>query len=149
MVDLRKDKRAPASLKVKYKSVTVDQFIEQFGTDVSRGGIFVKTKKPIEIGALLKLELQLNDASPVIHGIGRVCWRREPGPDPNLSAGMGIKFIKLDPDSRTIVERIVQQRGDRPSRFEQTQGAEIAPPSISPPPASGAPPPITVPPPSQ
>ena len=64
-------------LKVKYKSATVDQFIEQFGTDVSRGGIFIKTKKPIEIGALLKLELQLNDASPVIHGIGRVCWRRE------------------------------------------------------------------------
>jgi uncharacterized protein (TIGR02266 family) len=132
MVDLRKDKRAPASLKVKYKSATVDEFVEQFGSDVSRGGIFIKTKKPIETGALLKLELQLNDASPVIHGIGRVCFRRETSTDPNLPAGMGIKFIKLDPESRTIVERIVHARGERPSRFDQTEGAEIAPPSIPP-----------------
>lgn len=132
MTDLRKDKRAPASLKVKYKSGTVDEFVEQFGTDVSLGGIFIKTKKPIEIGALLKLELQLSNASPVIHGVGRVCWRREPGPDPSLPAGMGIKFIKLDPGSRTIVERMVQSRGGVPSRFEQTAGAEIAPPSVPP-----------------
>ena len=72
MTDLRKDKRAPASLKVKYKSGTVDEFVEQFGTDVSVGGIFIKTKKPIETGALLKLELQLSNASPVIHGVGLV-----------------------------------------------------------------------------
>ena len=111
MVDQRKDKRAPASLKVKYKSATVDQFIEQFGTDVSRGGIFIKTKKPLDTGALLKLELQLSDASPVIHGIGRVCFRRETPQEPNLPAGMGIKFIKLDPGSRAIVERIVNARG--------------------------------------
>jgi uncharacterized protein (TIGR02266 family) len=151
MVDQRKDKRAPASLKVKYKSATVDEFMGQFGTDVSTGGIFVKTKKPIEIGALLKLELQLADASPVIHGIGRVCWRRELAPDPNLPAGMGIKFIKLDPDSRAVVERIVQGRGSRPSRFDQTQGAEIAgasePPPSELPSASSQPAPSPSPPP--
>src|SRR5262245_51677492 len=132
MVDQRKDKRAPASLKVKYKSATVDQFIEQFGSDVSRGGIFIKTKKPLETGALLKLELQLNDASPVIHAIGRVCFRRETPTEPNLPAGIGIKFIKLDPGSRTIVGRIVNARGVRPSRFDQTDGAELAPPSLPP-----------------
>ena len=65
MADMRKDRRAPASLKVKYKSATVDHFIEQFGTDVSTGGMFIKTKTPLDIGALLKLELQLSDASPV------------------------------------------------------------------------------------
>jgi uncharacterized protein (TIGR02266 family) len=145
MADLRKDKRAPASLKVKYKSATVEEFIEQFGIDVSSGGIFVKTKKPIETGALLKLELQLNDASPVIHGVGRVCWRREPGPDATLPAGMGIKFIKLDPGSRTIVDRIVQARGPRRSRFDQSEGAEIAAPSIAP--DADTPPPAPLPPP--
>ncbi len=141
MVDQRRDKRAPASLKVKYKSATVDEFIEHFGADVSRGGIFVKTKKPIENGALLKLELQLHDASPVIHGIGRVCWRREQVQDSSLPAGMGIKFIKLDPDSRAVVDRIVRGRGERASRFEQTQGAQLAaasePPSAQPASAPG------------
>ena len=44
MTDLRKDKRAPASLKVKYKSGTVDEFVEQFGTDVSVGGVFIRRR---------------------------------------------------------------------------------------------------------
>src|SRR5689334_20851142 len=132
MADQRKDKRSPASLKVKYKSATVDQFIDQFGTDVSIGGMFIKTKTPLEIGALLKLELQLSDASPVIQGIGRVCWRRMPGADPALPPGMGIKFVKLEDDSRATVERIVSNRGGAPSRFDQTDGAEVADPSQPP-----------------
>src|SRR5689334_4422362 len=127
MADQRKDKRSPASLKVKYKSATVDQFIEQFGTDVSTGGMFIKTKTPLEIGARLKLELQLSDASPVIQGVGRVCWRRMPNADPQAPPpGMGIKFEKLEDDSRATVERIVRGRGGAGSRFDQTEGAELA-----------------------
>jgi uncharacterized protein (TIGR02266 family) len=126
MVDQRRDKRAPASLKVKYKSANVDQFIEQFGTDVSRGGMFIKTKTPLEMGTLLKLELQLSDASPVIQGMGRVCWRRAASADPGLPVGMGLKFIKLEDLSRATIERIVEKRGDTPSRFDQTEGAELS-----------------------
>jgi uncharacterized protein (TIGR02266 family) len=125
MVDQRKDKRAPASLKVKYKSASVDQFVEQFSTDVSSNGIFLKTKAPIEVGALLKLELQLSDASPVIHGIGRVCWRRMPGPDPAVPSGMGIRFVRLDAESRAVVDRMIDARGPRASRFDQTDGAQV------------------------
>src|SRR5690349_22625424 len=126
MADQRKDKRSPASLKVKYKSATVDQFIDQFGTDVSTGGMFIKTKTPLELGALLKLELQLSDASPVIQGVGRVCWRRLPSESSGLPPGMGIKFQKLEDASRQTVERIVQGRGGGGSRFDQNEGAEIA-----------------------
>ena len=79
MSEQRRERRAPALLRVKYKSTSVEQFVEQFGTDISRGGIFIRTKKPLKLGAPLKLELQLKDASSVIHGVGRVTWRREPG----------------------------------------------------------------------
>ena len=54
---------------------------------------------------------------------------------------MGIKFIKLDPESRTIVDRIIHARGGKPSRFEQTEGAAIAAPSA--PPSSPTPAPIS------
>ena len=43
MTDTRKDKRAPLSLKVRFKSATVDEFIEQYATDISRGGIYIKS----------------------------------------------------------------------------------------------------------
>jgi uncharacterized protein (TIGR02266 family) len=141
MVDQRRDKRAPASLKVKYKSANVDQFIQQFGTDVSRGGMFIKTKTPLEMGTLLKLELQLSDASPVIQGMGRVCWRRVTSTDASFPAGMGLKFVKLEDQSRITIERIVSQRGGAPSRFDQTAGAEVSnePDEVE----SSAPPPAT------
>lgn len=56
MSDTRKDKRAPISLKVRFKSATVDEFIEQYSLDISRGGLFIKSKTPMSIGTLLKFE---------------------------------------------------------------------------------------------
>jgi uncharacterized protein (TIGR02266 family) len=140
MAEQRKDSRSAASLKVKYKSSSVDEFVQQFGTDVSRSGIFIKTKSPLEAGALLKLELQLSTAAAVIAGIGRVAWRRAASVDPARPAGMGIKFIKLEPASQTIVDRIVTERGAHPSRFDQNEGAELARASLEPPAPTSLPP---------
>jgi uncharacterized protein (TIGR02266 family) len=136
MIEARKDRRAPASLKVKYKSDTVDGLVEQLGGDVSRAGIFIKTKKPLEPGSLLKFEFQLQNGEPVIHGVGRVAWRRtEQAARPALPPGMGIKFIKLNGDSRSVVEQIEAKHGAG-SRYEQTDGAELAPSISSLPPSS-------------
>src|SRR5690606_37793491 len=52
MADTRKDKRAPISLKVRFKSATLDEFIEQYSADISRGGIFIKSKSPMSVGTL-------------------------------------------------------------------------------------------------
>ena len=114
----------------------MNEFVELVGGDVSRGGIFVKTKKPLEPGALLKFEFQLQTGEPMIYGVGRVSWRRtEEGSRPNLPAGMGIKFIKLNGLSRSVIDRIESKHGPG-SRFDQTDGAEIAS-SISSAPPSG------------
>ncbi|MEQ8723123.1 MAG: TIGR02266 family protein, partial [Sandaracinaceae bacterium] len=120
MADTRKDKRAPISLKVRFKSATLDEFIEQYSVDISRGGIFIKSKTPMSVGTLLKFEFQLKDESRLIHGVGRVVWKRESG-DGDDPPGMGIKFIKMDPESRALVEQMVQKRGDKPGRFEEGQ----------------------------
>ena len=54
--DTRKDPRAKiVSLNVRYKSATVDEFIENHSHDVSKGGVFIKTDKPFAIGTLLKI----------------------------------------------------------------------------------------------
>jgi uncharacterized protein (TIGR02266 family) len=111
--DTRKDTRAPVSLKVRFKSATVDEFIEQYSTDISRGGIFIKSKAPMPVGTLLKFEFELKDNSPLIHGVGRVVWKRDLDPArPDMPPGMGIKFIKMDSQSRAVVERIVGGRPD-------------------------------------
>jgi len=143
MADTRKDRRAPAALRVKYKSATVDQFIEQSGVDISQGGIFVKTKKPLKIGALLKFEFQLSDASSVMSGVGRVAWRRQADTaDAAHPPGMGLKFLKLEGDTESLVERIVRERTDGGSRYDDAKGAEVAEGAFSlPPPAPAVEPP--------
>ncbi len=119
MADARKDKRTLLSLKIRYKSATLEDFIERYSNDISRGGVFIKAKKPLAVGTLLKFEFILQDQSTLIHGVGRVVWRREGAEtDRENPSGMGIKFIKMDPESRSIVQRIAEDRG-HPGVFEQ------------------------------
>jgi uncharacterized protein (TIGR02266 family) len=123
MTDTRKDKRAPVSLKVRFKSATLDEFIEQYSNDISRGGMFVRSKQPMPVGTLLKFEIQLKDERPLIHGVGRVVWKRESSEaSDTLPAGMGIKFIRMDPECRALVDKIVAERGEIPGAFEAGGG---------------------------
>src|SRR4029077_21015612 len=94
--DTRKDKRAKiVSLNVRYKSATVDEFIENHSHDISKGGIFVKTPNPFAPGTLLKFEIRLAGDRSVISGVGRVVGKREPTQaGSERPAGMGVKFIK-------------------------------------------------------
>ena len=128
MADARKDKRTLLSLKIRYKSATLEDFIERYSSDISRGGVFIKAKKPLDVGTLLKFEFLLSDQSSLIHGVGRVVWRREPAEaNSNSPAGMGIKFIKMDPESRALVQRIAEGR-DAPGVFERGDQSSIATP---------------------
>src|SRR6266508_2908605 len=103
--DTRKDKRAKVvSLNVRYKSATVDEFIENHSHDVSRGGIFIKTPSPFPPGTLLKFEIRIQDEQAVLAGVGRVVWKRESNEAANdTPAGMGVKFIKIDDKSKSLI----------------------------------------------
>ena len=139
MADARKDRRTLLSLKIRYKSATLEDFIERYSMDISGGGVFLKAKKPLAVGTLLKFEFMLQDQSTLIHGVGRVVWRREETEaDAENPAGMGIKFIKMDPQSRSVVERIVEDRG-LPGVFERgKEGVQTPPAALSEPNELGA-----------
>ena len=129
MADARKDRRTLLSLKIRYKSATLEDFIERYSMDISRGGVFLKAKKPLAVGTLLKFEFMLQDQSTLIHGVGRVVWRREEADaDAKNPSGMGIKFIKMDSESRSVVQRIVEERG-LPGVFDQGKDGVLADPA--------------------
>jgi len=58
--------KSPLTMKIKFKSTSLEQFIERYSVDVSRGGIFIRTKEPQSIGTQIKFEFQLQDGSPLI-----------------------------------------------------------------------------------
>jgi uncharacterized protein (TIGR02266 family) len=108
----RKDPRAKVlSMTVRYRSATLNEFIEHHSYDVSRGGLFIKTPSPFAPGTLLKFEVKIAEDQRVMQGVGRVVWKRDASTGPEEPAGMGIKFIKLDESSKAVIERLVQSRG--------------------------------------
>lgn len=109
----RKDPRAKVvSMTVRYRSATLNEFIEHHSYDVSRGGVFIKTPSPFPPGTLLKFEVKIADDQRVMQGVGRVVWKRDNPGGKDEPTGMGIKFIKLDDASRAVIERLVASRGD-------------------------------------
>jgi uncharacterized protein (TIGR02266 family) len=107
----RQGKRTPVTLKIKFKSETLEQFIERYAVDVSQGGIFIRTKEPLAVGTQMKFEFQLRDASPLIAGEGTVVWTRENDPSrPAIAPGMGVRFDRLADGSQGILERILTEK---------------------------------------
>ncbi|HET8937572.1 MAG TPA: PilZ domain-containing protein [Polyangiales bacterium] len=103
----RKDTRAVVSLVARYRSPSTFEYVEEACCDVSLGGMFIRSKDPAAAGTLLKLECE-SGVGGQIRGVARVVWLRaqhsEYGP-----SGMGVKFVKLDPESKDVITRIVQE----------------------------------------
>jgi uncharacterized protein (TIGR02266 family) len=138
--DTRKDPRAKVlTMTVRYKSATLDEFIEHHSYDVSRGGMFIKTPSPFPPGTLLKFEVKIADEQRLMQGVGRVVWKREANDSNDARpAGMGVKFIKIDDESRRTIERLVDARGgDGDNAFDQGNAPRA--PVASPPTSSTAP----------
>lgn len=127
--ETRKDPRAKVlTVTVRYKSATLDEFIEHHSHDVSRGGMFIKTVSPFPAGTLLKIEVRIAGDQRVMQGVGRVVWKRESTEARDgAPAGMGVKFIKIDDASRGVIDQLVAKSGGAVSAFERGGGEPAAP----------------------
>ncbi len=113
------------TLKIKFKSTTLEQFIERYSVDISHGGIFIRTKDPLPVGTNLKFEFQLKDASPLITGDGTVVWTRDFDPTRSgVAPGMGVRFDRLPSESQEVLEKILAHKtaklGKPPESFLDT-----------------------------
>jgi type IV pilus assembly protein PilZ len=82
----RRHSRVPVALAVRFLSR--GDLERDIVSDLSPGGLFVRTSKPLDIGTDVDLELLLADETP-IHVRGRVMWLRR---SPDARPGMGIQF---------------------------------------------------------
>jgi uncharacterized protein (TIGR02266 family) len=130
MQDTRKDPRAKVlTMTVRYKSATLDEFIEHHSYDISRGGMFIKTPSPFPPGTLLKFEVKIAEEQKLMQGVGRVVWKRESSEiGEDRPAGMGVKFIKIDEPAKQLIDQLVARRGEERSAFEAGQ-APSGPPA--------------------
>ncbi len=110
----QKESRPPINLRIKFRSESIEQFIERYAVDVSRGGIFIRTREPLAVGTQLKLDFQFQNGSPLMAGDGTVVWIREVDPNrTNVPPGMGVRFDKLTPESQTVLEQLLVEKTKR------------------------------------
>src|SRR6266542_568660 len=109
----RREPRVEATLGLRLAFGSVDEFIERYALNISRGGIFVRTRDPKPPGTPLAFDLQLQSGEHLVRGRGVVRWTTPPSApgEPPRAPGMGIKFTELDAGSRALVELVVATRG--------------------------------------
>ncbi|HUL60105.1 MAG TPA: TIGR02266 family protein [Anaeromyxobacteraceae bacterium] len=109
----RRETRVPLELKIRLGFGSIDEFIERYSVNISRGGIFVRTLDPRPPGAEVVLDVAIESGDRVIHGKGVVTWTTPPSApgEPHRDPGMGIRFTELDSESRALVDLVVATRG--------------------------------------
>lgn len=84
-------------------------------SNISRGGVFVKTLTPSELGQTVTVELQipghLAGRVPVIAEVKFVITPREAANQKRMP-GMGVEFVQMDPAARSVIDAFLDSLGN-------------------------------------
>jgi type IV pilus assembly protein PilZ len=111
--DRRREARAPIELKVEYKRLNT--FFYDYTKNISKGGTFIKTDKPLDIGTIFLFKLLIPSQSAPLALRGEVRWVvKEGSPRPpeipeDHEPGMGIRFMYEDGLQRRGLEEVVEK----------------------------------------
>lgn len=106
----RQDNREPIELKVEYRKLNT--FFSDYTKNISKGGTFIKTAKPLNIGTEFLFKLCLPTLQEPLAIKGTVVWiRSQEEADANEEGenepGMGIRFIYETDGQRKEIEDMV------------------------------------------
>jgi uncharacterized protein (TIGR02266 family) len=94
--------RQEARVTINKEFDSFDQFIQEYVTNISRSGVFIKTKQPLPIGTVVNLRFSvIMDDVESIEGEGEVV-RVETDPP-----GMGVVFRNLSSYSQNLIEKLL------------------------------------------
>lgn len=104
----RTQPRAAIELTVEYKRLNT--FFADYTRNISKGGTFIKTDRPLDIGTEFNFALTIRSLAEPLKLRGRVKWVVKPeNATADQPAGMGIEFQYKDDGERAATERIVEK----------------------------------------
>lgn len=118
--DQRSSQRASVKLRVDYERMNA--FFSDYTRNISKGGTFIKTPRPLPIGTRFLFSLAVPALSEPVQLEGEVTWllpaeaAASRGEDP----GMGIRFLFPDQQARVDFEALVARM------MEEAMGPEVA-----------------------
>src|SRR5687767_6608136 len=100
--DQTEEKRREGRVTINKEFESFDAFIHEYVTNISRTGVFVKSKQPLPVGTRVNLKFTvIMDDIETIEGVGEVV-RVENDPP-----GMGVVFTELSQYSKHLIERLL------------------------------------------
>ena len=99
----RKNPRMPVEIRVDYERF--NRFVSEYTRDISRGGLFIRTEDPVQVGEEIYLTLTFphhSDGVTVMASVVRV-----DAPTESATPGMGVRFLFVDAQERQSLFRLI------------------------------------------
>lgn len=103
----RRALRLHHEIPVAYRSV--GSFLTDWATNISRGGMFINTRKPLSVGTDVKILVQLPGARFPYELEGRVTRVTEFDNHANMVPGMALEFTTVDESKRRVIDEFVER----------------------------------------
>jgi uncharacterized protein (TIGR02266 family) len=88
-----------------------DAFINEYVTNISRTGVFIRSKTPLPVGTKVNLRFTvIMDDIETVEGLGEVVRVHD---DP---AGMGVVFTELSTYSKGLIDKLLTNQVHRSAR---------------------------------
>jgi uncharacterized protein (TIGR02266 family) len=104
------DKRTEERVTINKEFESFDAFIQEYVTNISRTGVFIRAQKPLAVGTRVNLQFTIiMDDIETIEGIGEVVRVEKDGPN----TGMGVVFRELSAYSKDLIDKLLTGRSHK------------------------------------
>lgn len=102
----RKEARVQKTLSLTFKDRK--SFVKAYTDNISKGGLFIMTERPLKQGEQFLLKLQVPDLPEPIKLNCEVSWVREQTDTEKRPPGMGVKFCKMTKKDNQVLNQYFQ-----------------------------------------
>ena len=98
------DKRQDERVTINKEFESFDAFIQEYVTNISRTGVFIRAQRPLPVGTKVNLTFTviITDGIETIEGVGEVVRVEKDG--------MGVVFRELSGYSKDLIDKLLTQR---------------------------------------
>lgn len=90
---------------INHEFSSMEEFITEYVSNISRSGIFIRSKDPLPVGTKVNLRFTvIMDEIETIEGVGQVV-RVSKNP-----RGMGVIFLELTTYSKKLIEKLITRK---------------------------------------
>jgi hypothetical protein len=120
------------AFRLKRPYASEDELVAGDAHGIRKSGMLLFGAAPRPVGLIVRFEVALRDGTPVFRGEGKVVAYHPAAPPPSdQPAALQVKFTRLDPRGKAIVDRAVSQNEGRPPSPVRSPLSLPPPPSPS------------------